>query len=273
MVKIYQISLQGKRSSNEDEHVVFQNLNSFNNNYNPIDIIGVFDGHGGKLVSKYAKNNLAGLFTKKNPKLFTNSKYTAKYINKIFKNFNRSLEKHHPRAANYCGSTCCMAIITKDIKSNKNDKGNILWVINAGDSRAILGNKIGLAVPLSHDHKPNMPEERYRIESIEGGKEQIYYDGSDWRVVDLSLSRALGDLEAQPYVTQMPQVYRYRIHPEDKYIVVACDGVWDVMDNQEVIDLLKSNLTKNNLAKVIADKALEKGSTDNVTVVVYQIND
>ncbi len=269
MVKIHQISLQGKRPSNEDEHVIFQNLENFNKEYNPIDIIGVFDGHGGKLVSKYAKDNLANYFIKKNPKLFIDSKYTAKFINKVFKNFNDTLEKQHPRAASYSGSTCCMAILTKDEKSDK--KGNILWVINAGDSRAVLGNKIGLGIPLSHDHKPNVPEERARIEALEGGKEKIYYDGSDWRVVDLSLSRALGDLEAHPYVTQMPQVYRYRIHPEDKYLVVACDGVWDVMDNQEVIDLLKSNMKKTNLAKVIADKALEKGSTDNVTVIVYKI--
>ncbi|ADO67509.1 putative family 2C serine/threonine phosphatase [Cafeteria roenbergensis virus] len=269
MVKIHQISLQGKRPTNEDEHIVFQNLHNFNRDFNQIDIIGVFDGHGGKLVSKFAKDNLPNYFSKKNAKLFNDSKYTAKYINKVFKNFNDNLEKQHPRAASYSGSTCCMAVITKDDKSHK--KGNILWVINAGDSRIILGNRIGLGIPLSHDHKPNMPEERIRIEALDGGKDKIYYDGSDWRVADLSLSRALGDLEAHPYVTPMPQVYRYRIHPEDNFIVVACDGIWDVMDNQEVIDLLKSNIKKQNLAKVIADAALNKGSTDNVTVIVYQL--
>lgn len=269
MVKISQVSFQGKRSSNEDEHVVFTNLNGSNENYNNVDIIGVFDGHGGKLVSKFAKDNLANFFIKKNPKLFIESKYTAKYINKVFKNFNPLLEKTHPRAASYSGSTCCMGVIAKDEKSDV--KGNILWIINAGDSRAILGNKIGMAIPLSHDHKPNMPDERKRIEALEGGKEKIYYDGSDWRVVDLSLSRALGDLEAHPYVTSLPQVYRYRIHPKDKYLIFACDGVWDVMDNQEIIDLIKNQDKKTNLAKLIAETALEKGSTDNVTVVVYDM--
>lgn len=270
MVKIHHISLQGKRPSNEDEHIIFQNLNNFNEEFNQIDLLGVYDGHGGKLVSKFAKDTLPTFFIKKNNKLFKDSEYTAKYINKVFKKFNGILEKRHPRAASYSGSTCCMGIITRDEKSDK--KGNILWIINAGDSRAILGNKIGLAIPLSHDHKPNMPDERKRIESIEGGKNKIYYDGSDWRVVDLSLSRALGDLEAHPYVTSMPAVYRYRIHPKDKFLVFACDGVWDVMDNQEVIDLIKNENKKNNLAKVIANEALKKGSTDNITVVVYEIN-
>lgn len=265
MVKVYQASFQGKRPTNEDEHIVFLNSQNFNQDYNPIDILGVFDGHGGPLVSKFAKDTIPQYFIKKNSKLFLDSKYTAKYINKIFKQFNTNLEKTHPRAANYSGSTCCMVILTNDTK------GSIMWVINAGDSRAILGNKSGIAVPLSKDHKPNTPEERARIESIDGGKKKIYYDGSDWRVVDLSLSRALGDLEANPYVTPMPQVYRYRLNPQDKYIVVACDGVWDVMDNQEVIDLFKTASKKTNLAKLLGETALKKGSTDNVTAVVYQI--
>lgn len=270
MVKIHQYSLQGRRSSNEDEHVVFQNLENFNQEYNPIDLIGVYDGHGGKLVSKFAKDTLPNYFVKKNPKLFLDCKYTAKYINKVFKNFNTILKEQHPRAADYSGSTCCMAVVTKDEKSDQ--KGNILWVINAGDSRAILGNSVGIANPLSKDHKPNIPDERARIEAMEGGREKIYYDGSDWRVVDLSLSRALGDLEANPYVTPMPEVFRYRLNPKDKYLVLGCDGVWDVMDNQDVINLLKANKKKTNLAKLIAEKAYEIGSTDNITVVVYEMD-
>lgn len=265
MAKVHQVSLQGKRPTNEDQHVIYLNCDGFNKDCNAVDILGVYDGHGGPLVSKFAKNILPDFFIKKDPKLFFNSKYTAKFINKVFKNFNSLLEKTHPRAANYSGSTCCMATISKD------NKGTILWVINAGDSRAILGNKSGIAVPLSKDHKPNAPEERKRIEELEGGADKIYYDGSDWRVVDLSLSRALGDLEATPYVTPMPQVYRYRLHPEDKHIVLACDGVWDVMDNQEVIDLIKSAPKKTNLARFIGDTALKKGSTDNITVIVYEI--
>lgn len=265
MVKIHHASFQGKRPTNEDEHLIYQNLESFNNNHNSVDIIGVFDGHGGPLVSKYAKDTLPKFFIKKNPKLFFDSQYTAKYINKVFKNFNSILEKDHPRAASYSGSTCCMGIITKD------NKGKILWIINAGDSRAVLANKSGIAIPLSKDHTPNTPEERARIEAIEGGKEKIYHDGGVWRVVDLSLSRALGDLEANPYVTPMPQVYRYRLHPDDKHIIIGCDGVWDVLSNQDAVDILKTAPKRSNLAKLIAEEALKRGTSDNVTVVVYEI--
>lgn len=264
MVKVYNASLQGKRQTNEDEHFIFLNSEKFNKEYNFIDIIGVFDGHGGPLISKYAKNNLPNFFIKKNKELFFNCKFTAKYINKIFKSFNKNLEKSHPRAANYSGTTCCIGIITND------DKGKVLWVINAGDSRAVLHNKSGIAIPLSKDHKPNTPEERDRIESIDGGKEKIYYDGSDWRVVDLSLSRALGDLEANPYVTPLPQVYRYRISNNDKHIILACDGLWDVISNQDAVDFIKKAPKKTNLAKLLAEKAIEHGSTDNVTVIVYK---
>ena len=263
MVKIHHCTLQGLRPSNEDEHVIFQNIDNFNKDYNPIDIIGVFDGHGGKLVSKFAKDNLASYFIKKNNKLFVDSHYTSKYINKAFLAFNKELKKAHPRASYHSGSTCCLGIICKD------SKGYILWVINAGDSRMVLHNKEDKAVQLSFDHKPNEKNERKRIESIDGGKEKIYYDGCDWRVDTLSLSRALGDLDVAPYVSNLPHVYRYRINKDDKNIIVACDGVWDVMKNQKVVDLLKNK--QKNPAKYIANQALKEGSTDNVTVIVYDL--
>src|SRR5436305_1930508 len=70
-------------------------------------------------------------------------------------------------------------------------------VINTGDSRCIICRD-NLGIPLSKDHKPNWPEERYRIQQL-GGK--IYYDGDDYRIKDLSVSRAFGDIDAEPYVT------------------------------------------------------------------------
>ena len=267
MVKVHQISLQGKRPSNEDEHIIFLNIYNHNKEYNKIDLLGVFDGHGGKLVSKFAKDSLPNFFTKKNHKLFIESRYTAKYIKKLFTNFNNLLELQHPRASSYSGSTCCITVLTTDEK-----KGKILWTINLGDSRAILSNQVGIAVPLTQDHKPNVPDERLRIEKLDGGKDKIYFDGSDWRVCDLSLSRALGDTEASPYVSVLPQVYRYRLSPSDNYIILACDGLWDVMSNQEAVDLIKNNKT-GNLARILANKAIEIGSTDNVSVIVYDMRD
>jgi serine/threonine protein phosphatase PrpC len=133
----------------------------------------------------------------------------SKYINTIFELVQGKLKEEHPRATTYCGSTACLAIHCVD----KTDKKKFLWLMNVGDSRCVLAKKNGIGEQLTKDHKPNSPEERNRIEKL-GGK--ISFDGVDWRVKDLSLSRAFGDLECTPYVTHLPQIYRYKISSGDK---------------------------------------------------------
>ena len=104
-----------------------------------------------------------------------------------------------------------------------------------------------------------------------GGK--IQFDGVDWRIKDLSLSRAFGDVECTPYVTHLPQIYRYKVSSSDKYLVLACDGLWDVLSNQDVVDyvneLRHDEDFKGDYAKNLAEYALAKGSQDNISVVVY----
>ena len=223
---LYSHSLQGFRDSNEDHHFHVLNLNNNNINYNTINLLGVFDGHGGKTVSKFLKDNLSYFFlnkfkdTKKH--LFNKPELVEKYVYKIFNLIQNKLIEDHPRVVHRCGSTACMVIHHKDT-SNKSK----LWVINVGDSRAIKCNKFNIAEQLSQDHKPNSPEERMRIEQLGG---RIDFDGSDWRIEGLSLSRAFGDLDCAPYVIHLPQIYEYNID-NDRFIVLACDGLWDVLTN------------------------------------------
>ena len=265
-MKVYSYTIQGKRDSNEDQHVAYLNLDGEESNKNNINFFAVFDGHGGKAVSKYLKENLPVYFMKKFDKnIFVKPDKFSKYVNKVYDLMQDNLKKNHPRAANYCGSTACVSIMSKE------DKKTYLWMVNVGDSRGILCNKDGLAVQLSKDHKPNTPEERTRIEQL-GGKDYIKYDGVDWRVKDLSLSRAFGDLECCPYVSHLPQIYRYKVSSEDKFLIKACDGLWDVLSNQDAVDYvldLKKNNFKGNFSKALCDHAYNKGSLDNVTVIVY----
>ena len=176
------------------------------------------------------------------------------------------MKEKHPRAVEYCGSTACIGIHSLD-KNNK----NFVWIVNVGDSRAVLCNKSGNAVQLSVDHKPNLPEEKKRIEHL-GGK--ITYDGSDWRIKTLSLSRAFGDLDCCPYVTHLPNIYKYKIDSNDKFIILACDGLWDALSNQTAVEFIRDLQFKNfqgNYAKELANYGLDKGSYDNITVIIYFI--
>jgi serine/threonine protein phosphatase PrpC len=268
-MRVFSYSIQGKRDSNEDQHFISTNLDNSNIELNSINFLSVFDGHGGKLVSKFLKEKLPDYFIKKFKKnIFTKPEFFSKYINKVYNLLQDKLKQDHPRAANYCGSTSCITIHFK----NKEDKQYYLWILNVGDSRSVLSNKDGLAVQLSKDHKPNSPDEKKRIEKLGGS---IVFDGVDWRVKDLSLSRAFGDIECTPYVTHLPEIYRYKLSNDDKFIILACDGLWDVLNNQDAIDYiqnLENEKYKGNYAKALCEYAYKMGSLDNITIIIYFLN-
>ena len=263
-MRIESYSLQGRRESNEDQHYHLLNINGKQKKYNPINFVGVYDGHGGKKVSHFLKKYMPAYFIKKSKNnVYHNNKKMSQYFFQVSEKLQEQLKKHHPRACSWSGSTACVGIHLLD-KNNK----PIIWVMNVGDSRAVLCNKDGKAMPLSKDHKPNSVEERHRIKQL-GGK--IRYDGSEWRVKDLSLSRAFGDTEATPYVTHYPEIFRYRLSKKDKFIIFACDGLWDVFTNLGAVNYVKNliqNDYKGNYGKALAQAAIDKGSYDNVTAVI-----
>lgn len=166
-------------------------------------------------------------------------------------------------------------------------KGNKIWSINAGDSRAIMIKKDGTAVALSEDHKPDNTEERARIEAA--GLTVMM-----GRVLgNLALSRSIGDFEQkcndeigwrEQAVTAMPDVQCFDLTDVEQ-VVVACDGIWDMFSNQDCADFIKqqfdtiktSDPTAKN-SKVVGELFSEclkekdgvKG-TDNMTCIIVKI--
>ena len=110
-MKAYSYSLQGKRTTQEDQHITILNINGNNTEMNNINFFGVFDGHGGKKVSNYLRNNLPNFFTTKFKKnIFLNNEAFTKYTNQVYDLLQNNLIKKHPRAVEYCGSTACVGV-------------------------------------------------------------------------------------------------------------------------------------------------------------------
>ena len=230
----HSISLKGLRETNEDEHVIYKNLlnNKKRSKYEKVDCICLFDGHGGKEVSQFLKSYI-------HKKLMTNINYSiTKPVNfkkKIDKIFNQCQNEIYGKKCNFCGSTSLCCIIYK-YKTNY-----FLRLINLGDCRAVLSNYQMKTIQLTYDHRPALLMEKKRIEQLGG---RIEYDGYCHRINGLSVSRSFGDVYAKPHVSHMPDIYNFKLHPNDKFVIIACDGVWDFVSNEEVTNFIHNELRK-----------------------------
>ena len=184
-----------------------------------------------------------------------------KYVKKLYTKIQTDLKDKHADEATEVGSTC---LIVAQYKQNSSVYLNIL---NTGDSRCVLCRN-GMDMTLTKDHKPDWPDEKKRIVSL-GGK--IEFDNFDWRICSLSVSRAFGDISAEPYVTCMPDIYKYKLTNDDQFFVLACDGLWDVMTGSDVVNYILNNHNKEkntNIAVSLAKHAIAKGSLDNISIII-----
>ena len=266
-MSVHSVSMKGKRARNEDKHEYILNLDENYDTYDPtkapINFYAIFDGHGGQCVSKFLHQNLSQYFMCKEI-----AKYPLQigFVEKIYAHLENKLKMN--KQTENCGSTCLIVIHYRDGNSEKLD------ILNTGDSRAIICSN-NMAIPLTHDHKPNVPSEKKRIQKLGG---TISWDGYDWRICDLSLSRSFGDFNAKKYVTSNPDIYRRKLTKGDKFFVLGCDGLYDCLTNEEIVNFILDKcydmetgqrINKNiNIAKKLGEYAINQGSTDNVTALV-----
>jgi protein phosphatase 1G len=140
------------------------------------------------------------------------------------------------------------------------DEGNKkIYVANAGDSRSVLC-KAGIAYPMSVDHKPDLETEKSRIYKADGWVSEGRIKGN------LNLSRSLGDLEykqnkklspADQMITAFPEVHVENLTPDCEFIVLACDGVWDCMTNQEICDFINERIKKGIKLSAIIEEIFD----------------
>ncbi|XP_029049618.1 probable protein phosphatase 2C T23F11.1 [Osmia bicornis bicornis] len=219
--------MQGWRIKMEDCHVHILSL--------PDDpgtaFFAVYDGHGGAAMALHAGKHLHEYIIRR-------SEYKAGNIVQAMEQGFLELDKamqHDVTLKDEQAGTTVIALLVKD---------NILYSANAGDSRAVASIK-GYTVQLSRDHKPTLKDERERIEAAGGWVEFNRVNGL------LSLSRALGDFTfkrnerkspQEQIVTAFPEVQKFQITEDWEFVVLACDGIWDVMTSTEVVNFIRARL-------------------------------
>jgi len=122
---------------------------------------------------------------------------------------------------------------------------------------------------LSHDHKPNRPDEKQRIEQLGGC---VLYNRVMGR---LGVSRAFGDKSLKQYVTAEPEVVSVELTAGDEILILACDGLWDVADMDTAGGLARTHSKSKGLkaaAQALTTYAVRNGSNDNVTAMVVGLS-
>ncbi|KAI4521668.1 PP2C-domain-containing protein [Schizophyllum commune Tattone D] len=281
--------MQGWRITMEDAHAAVLALDEGTDQTNTF--FAVYDGHGGGTVAKFAAQNVHKRLVKE--EAYEKKNY-EEALKRAFLGTDEDLlagetiratspptsliplplsDPAHVRDPSGC--TAVAALITAD---------NKIYVANAGDSRSVISNK-GVVEPLSFDHKPTNEGERARITAAGGYIEYGRVNGN------LALSRAIGDFEFKKnynvtpdkqVITANPDVKEYQLTDEDEFVVIACDGIWDCLTSQQVVDFVRFQVSEGKslqeIGEMMCDHCLAPDTSsgagigcDNMTVLIVAI--
>ena len=242
--------MQGWRLRMEDSHFALPQLGG---NWADTAAFAVLDGHGGREVACFCQHRLPSTIAKYPP---TDPEAA---LRKAFEGMDELLRRPEERSflQSFTGATRggdtfeeagrvgCTAVVCL-VQSER------LIVANVGDSRVVL-SRAGFAVPLSEDHKPNLPAERDRIQRAGGVVErQQVRNVTQYRVNgNLNLSRTIGDLDykrnsklpmSEQIISSTPDITCFERTANDDFLLLACDGIWETMSSQDVVDFVSQRL-------------------------------
>ncbi|MCL7047721.1 hypothetical protein MKW94_004485 [Papaver nudicaule] len=265
-------SRRGQKGINQDTFVVWEEYGC----QEDMMFCGVFDGHGpwGHFVARHVRESMPS-------SLLCNWQEGTLAQTSDLKELNSAEKIHNFDLWKQSYMKTCATIDKELARHRKIDcfnsgttalsivrQGDFIVIANVGDSRAVLGTNSddGTLVPvqLTVDFKPNLPQETERITQCNG---RVFCLGDEpgvhrvWRPdVDapgLAMSRAFGDYCVKDYgVTSVPEVTQRRITTEDQFVVLATDGVWDVISNEEAVRIVSSTPDKGKSAKRLVECAV-----------------
>jgi len=232
----------------EDDHFIRDNI--FGDHRS--GLFGVLDGHGGYTVSRHCVTAIPDNFAK----IYDDYHDDIERLLQIV--FNKVDDELKIVGAAEVGSTACVCFVRKELN------GPVAYVGNIGDTRAILVSLDGVE-RLTVDHKATDPKEILRVQEARGMIMQNRVSGQ------LAVTRALGDLNLKREgVINTPNFKKINIMPKDKFIIMASDGLWDVIDDQKVYEMVKGMKSSEEVSSALVDYALKQGSSDNISVMTLK---
>ena len=230
----------------------------------------MFDGHGGRAAADFVGARLVP-----NIRAAAGPRVSGDALQKSMRDAYFQTDREFREAASEddaaSGATALVVCVASDPEAGTSE----LVVANAGDCRVVL-SRAGKAIDLSTDQRPNCSTETSRIERAGGFVEDGYINGH------LGVARAFGDFHIDglkggadgkpgPLIVT-PEVETRTLTTQDEFIVLACDGLWDVFSSQNAIDFTRIALRGHNdpeiAARELCNEALRRDSADNVSVIV-----
>lgn len=245
-------SLIGKRNYQEDRYDCGRGKGLKDSS-----LYGVYDGHGGYRASAFCKEHMLDYIR-------SHENFKTEPKQAIIEGFHRVNNEFCAMAKQKFlsdGSTALVVCI----------HDNHIYVANTGDCRAIIICHDKSTIAMSLDHKPNRKDEEERIK-LAGGK--VVHWGR-WRVQGvLAVSRAIGDINLHPYIIADPEILEKPLNIQDALVVIASDGVWDTMSNDDVAEIVLDayrNKPFVDVAKELCTHAYLMGSQDNITAQIIDL--
>ncbi|CAN8255762.1 unnamed protein product [Cochlearia groenlandica] len=267
-------SKRGEKGVNQDCALVWEGFGC----QEDMIFCGIFDGHGpwGHYVSKQVRNSMPSLLLCNWQKILAQTTlsepddivgsdknlsrfdiWKQSYL-KTCVTVDQELE-HHRKIDSYYSGTTALTVIRQ---------GDVVYVANVGDSRAVLATVSDdgslAAVQLTLDFKPNLPQEEERIIGCKGrvfclkdepGVHRVWQP--DAETPGLAMSRAFGDYCIKEYgLVSVPEVTQRHISTKDHFIILASDGIWDVVSNQEAIEIVSATAEPAKAAKRLVEQAV-----------------
>ena len=238
------VSEQGMRSRMEDTHMLRRDLHQAGDLFG-----GVYDGHAGSFAAQYTADTLhlrfAGALEQRlDPE----------------QAFVRAYEQVSAELASQESGTTAVTFYLR---------GDLLIAANAGDARLVIADSASVRQP-TRDHRVDDAKERERVEESGAAVRGAYVmrDGAG-----LMPTRSLGDEFFKPVgVIATPDVTTERLGEDDRWVVAACDGLFDVMHNQEVAATVNETDGAREAADALYREALVyRMGTDNLTVIVVDL--